>query len=233
MRLSGLAPLSLAFAAATASAEVQIRLAEGRVDLQATAAPLADVLDRLARQTGMKVVYEGPAPRFLVSLSLERRTPVEAVLGTLEGLGLNYALQLDPTGTRVQTLVMAGATSPSASFRSTATPVPTSRVVPPPISSADAIEDTEAFDEPVEEDLEPEPPPQVVPPPGGGIPIPGATPPPVPGLTGPGAPPFNPMPYSPFAGPTPGIPTPGPVLPPGLFPQPSPSPSPQGPSEPR
>ena len=233
MRPARLAVLPLFLAAGTASAEVQIRLVEGRVDVQATAAPLADVLDRLARQTGMKVVYEGPAPRFLVSVSLERRTPAEAVLATLEGLGLNYALQLDPTGTRVQTLVMAGATSPSASFRSTSTAAPVSRAMPPPISSADALDDTEMIEE-VEEPQEPEPPPQVVPPPGGGIPIPGATPLPVPGLTGSSGTgavktPFTPTPYSPFA---PGG-APGQVMPPGFFPQPSPSPSPPTPSEPR
>jgi hypothetical protein len=228
MRPAGLAALSLVLAAGTASAEVQIRLVEGRVNVHATAAPLADVLDRLARQTGMKITYEGPAPRFLVSLSLEGRTPAEAVLGTLEGLGLNYALQLDPSGTRVLTLVMAGAASPSSSSRSTATSTSPSRAIPPPISSADAVEEPEVFEEPAEEQGEPEPPPQVVPPPGGGIPLPGPTPPPVPGLKGPSPGPYTPTPYSPFA-PV----TPGPVMPPGLFPQPSPSPSPQAPSEPR
>jgi len=228
MRAAALVVWSLLLAAGTASADVQVRLVDGRVDVQATAAPLADVLDRIARQTGMKVVYEGPAPRFLVSLSLERRTPAEAVLGTLEGLGLNYALQLDATGTRIQTLVMAGATSPSASFRSTSTPAPVSRPVPPPISSADAVEEPEVYDEPVEEEKEPEAPPLVVPPPGGGIPLPGPTPLPIPGFPGQSPAPYAPTPFSPFA-----PATPGPVLPPGLFPPPSPSPGTQAPSEPR
>jgi hypothetical protein len=85
------------------------------VDLTATAAPLADVLDRLARQTGMKVVYEGPAPRQLVTLSLHGRTPAETVLAVFEGLGINYALVADATGARVQTLMVAGSAPASSS----------------------------------------------------------------------------------------------------------------------
>src|SRR5512144_471821 len=100
--------------AMTASAEVAVRVSGGRVDLTATAAPLADVLDRLARQTGMKVVYEGPAPRQLVTVSLHGRTPAETVLAVFAGLGLNYALVADSTGAGVQTLVVAGAATASA-----------------------------------------------------------------------------------------------------------------------
>lgn len=230
----------LLLAAGTASAEVVLRVTDGKVDVQATAAPLSDVLDRLARQTGMKVVYEGPVPRPLVSLSLERRTPAEALLGILEGLGLNYALQLDPTGTRVQTLVMTGAASPSSSFRATSAPAPAHRPVPPPVSAPDAVDDATDVEE-LEEDEAPQPAPQLVPPPG---PIPGvgtaapsAPPGPAPGLPG-GMPglygtgtpttPFTPTPYSPFGTASP-LPVPGLVQPPGPVPAATPSP----PSEPR
>ncbi len=107
MRLSA-ALVVLALASAPAAAEVAVRVSGGHVDLTATAAPLADVLDRLARQTGMKVVYEGAAPRQLVTLSLHGRTPTETVLAVFEGLGVNFALVADPSGSRVQTLVVAG-----------------------------------------------------------------------------------------------------------------------------
>ena len=100
--------LSLGLAAPLASAEVAVRVAGERVDVRATAAPLADVLDALAGKTGMEVVYEGSPPRQPVTLTLEGRTPAEAVLGILEGQGLNYALIADATGTRVQTLMVAG-----------------------------------------------------------------------------------------------------------------------------
>jgi hypothetical protein len=141
----------LALAASPASAEVVVRVSEGRVDLTATAAPLADVLDRLARQTGMKVVYEGPAPRQLVTLSLHGRTPAETVLAVFEGLGLNYAMVADSTGAGVQTLMVAGASSPTTASSSAAAAsrptVPNIRrpFGPPPGSSPESVEP--AFDE--------------------------------------------------------------------------------------
>ena len=78
------------------------------MDVRATAAPLAEVLDRLARTTGMKIVQQGVTPTMLLSLSLQGRTPAEAVFGVLEGLGLNYAFVLDASGNRIETLVLAG-----------------------------------------------------------------------------------------------------------------------------
>ncbi len=107
--------VALALASAPAAAEVVVRVSGGHVELTATAAPLADVLDRLARQTGMKVVYEGAAPRQLVTLSLHGRTPTETILSVFEGLGVNFALVADPSGSRVQTLVVAGTATASSS----------------------------------------------------------------------------------------------------------------------
>ena len=68
----------------------------------------------------MKVVYEGPAPRQLVTLSLHGRTPTETVLSVFEGLGVNFALVADPSGARVQTLVVAGTATASSSPSSAA-----------------------------------------------------------------------------------------------------------------
>jgi hypothetical protein len=104
---------------APAPAEVVVRVSGDRVDVSATGAPLAEVLDRLAKQTGMRIVYDGPVPRQLVTVSLRERSPAEAVLQLLEGLGLNYVLLGESGGTGVQTLLMAGsagaATPPPAS----------------------------------------------------------------------------------------------------------------------
>ena len=72
-----------------------MQVAGASVELAATAAPLAEVLDRLSRQTGMKVVYEGPAPRQLVTVTVRGRTPAQTVLAVLEGQGVNYALVTD------------------------------------------------------------------------------------------------------------------------------------------
>jgi hypothetical protein len=99
---------ALALLAAPVSAGVEVTAADGHVDVSAAQAPLADVLDHLARKTRMKVVYEGGAPRNPVTVELRGRTPAEAVLGVLEGLGLNYAIALDLSGTQVETLMIVG-----------------------------------------------------------------------------------------------------------------------------
>jgi hypothetical protein len=161
--------LFTALLAAPAAAEVTVRLlppqggGAPQVELAARAAPLAEVLDRLGRQIGMKVVYEGASPRQLVTLSLQGRSPVEAVLALLEGQGLNFALVSDTTGTRVETLLVAGSVPATAS----STPASSSRrtlpsagfrrpLTPPPGSGPDALdeeplEEEEPFDEPVVE----------------------------------------------------------------------------------
>jgi hypothetical protein len=148
MRLAA-ASLVVALVAAPASAEVAVRVSGGRVDLTATAAPVAEVLDRLARQTGMKVVYEGPAPRQLVTVSIHGRTPAETILAVFEGLGLNYAMTADATGTSVQTLMVAGAagaaaTASPAAGRPTVSPGIRRPFGPPPGSSPESVEP--AFD---------------------------------------------------------------------------------------
>jgi hypothetical protein len=99
-------------------AAVEVRVAGQSVDVQATNAPITEVLDRLSRQTQMKVVYEGAPPRQMVSLDLRGRTPVEVVVAALEGQGVNYAMSMDDTGTRVQTLLVTGTATSSAPSRS-------------------------------------------------------------------------------------------------------------------
>src|SRR6266852_4157115 len=93
-------------AAAVSGAETDVRRTGDKVEVHATTAPLTEVLDRVARQTGMKVVYDGPQPRARVSLSLPPVTPAQAVLSILEGQGLNFALRMDPSGTRIETLLL-------------------------------------------------------------------------------------------------------------------------------
>jgi hypothetical protein len=100
---------ALALLAAPLWAGVEITASDGRVDVTAAQAPLADVLDGLARKTRMKVVYDGATPRTPVTVDLRRRTPAEAVLEVLEGQGVNYMLALDISGTQVETLMIVGA----------------------------------------------------------------------------------------------------------------------------
>jgi hypothetical protein len=202
-----LRPLLLLLASAGgADPGVTVRLAQGRIDVAAARTPLADVLDQVARQTGMKVVYEGPAPRQLVTLALVGRSPAEAVSAILEGQGLNYALILDATATRVEKLLVTGPT-PTGPSRAVA-------VAPRHVPLPDP--------EPEPEDLPEEPPP--VPEPAPPVPVEAPTPPSGPT---PGAQPF------PTAGPLPpGMSVVPPVLPPappgptpfGPTPQPTPTP---------
>ena len=201
-------------AGSAAGAEINIRVAEGRVDLSTNAAPVADVLERLSKQTGMKVVYEGSPPRQLVSVSLAGRTPAEAVVGLLEGLGLNYMLLGDPSGARVQTLMMGGAAPATPSARPVSAS-PSSR--PAPGSSPDADEAEEPEEEP--EPAAPNPAPTRTLPSG----LPGTPPalptPTLPGATFPGVTPSSLPPgstMSPFPG--------GPLVPrPVVLPTPQPA----------
>ena len=89
--------------------------ADNRVDVQATNAPLSEILDGLARQLKVKIVYEGPPPRQLLTVDLKGRTPAEAFLAIVEGQGLAYAFAMDKSGTKVESVLMAGGNNaPSA-----------------------------------------------------------------------------------------------------------------------
>jgi len=122
-----LAACGLLLAVSAPAAEIDVRAtAGGRVSLKVNAAPLSEVLDRLARQTGMKVVYDGVPPRAIVrGRQVENATPAEAVTDVLEGLGVSYALRLDATGAKVDTLLVLGAT------RSATAPAAPRPTVPP------------------------------------------------------------------------------------------------------
>jgi hypothetical protein len=226
------------FVAAPAAAEVTVRVlpaspgAAAQVELTARAAPLSEVLDRLSRQIGMKVVYEGASPRQLVTVTLHGRTPAETVLGLLEGTGVNFALQADASGARVETLLVAGS-APQTASASGAAPAPPSgrsvspgfrRPITPPASGPDVIEEDDPED--LEEDLaEPAAPEEVAPQPdpnAGNQPA-GTMPPP------PGNMPTPSFPVSPFA-PQPYTPQPFPPVPPGA-PVGAGSPQPQQPPQ--
>jgi hypothetical protein len=97
----------LTFSAAGAE-EVGVRVRDdGRVDVRATAAPLASVLGRLAALTEMTVAYQGPPPGRLVTLEISAACQAEAVRDVLERSGADYAASTDSSGTRVLTLVVA------------------------------------------------------------------------------------------------------------------------------
>jgi hypothetical protein len=90
--------------AVPARADVHVHRGLEQLDVQATAAPLTDVLEGIARETGMKVIYDGSPRRVLVSVRIRARTEREAVSALLYGLGLNYAWRTDTQRRRVETL---------------------------------------------------------------------------------------------------------------------------------
>jgi hypothetical protein len=248
MRAEG-AWLALTLLAAPAAADVTVRVTPpvgataAQVELVATKAPLNEVLDRLARQIGMKVVYEGSSPRQLVTLSLQGRSPAATVLAVLEGQGVNFALLSDPSGAGVQTLLVTGVTPSTGASTATSLggqggqPVGVMRrPSAPPASGPDAMgveeEDAEE-EEPLEQPAVNEPQataPEVGGPAGAGGPqgqpaTPGAVPVPTP--RPPMAQPTSPYPVSPFA------PQPFPPLPPGVPGAATPQPTqPQEPTSP-
>lgn len=117
MRRAAPFALALLLSPALLQAGVEVRRNGDGLDVSAVSAPVSEVLDGIARETKMKVVYEGGTPRTPVTVTLRSRTPEQAVVGVLEGLGLNFALVLDSTGTRVDTLMMVGAARPSGASR--------------------------------------------------------------------------------------------------------------------
>jgi hypothetical protein len=105
--------------------DVGTSVQEGRITVRASRAPIADVLDRLAATTGMRVVYDGARPRALVTVNGTWDTLVEAVMAVMQGSGMNYAFITDPSGTRIATLVVTerNAAAGEAAARSSG-PVP-------------------------------------------------------------------------------------------------------------
>ena len=194
MRIPAAVALLLLASTSAHSGTVEVRSTEGGLDVRADAAPLADVLERISRQTGMKVVYDGAPTRTPVTATLERASAVEAVLSLLEGQGVSYALIMDPSGTKVETLMLV---APSSGGVARSTPAaPARRQAPlrlpePPIEEPE-LEEPVAVQEELAPDAQPGPEE-----PGADAPDSAATPYPVS--------PFAPQPVLPF-GPAPGQP---------------------------
>jgi hypothetical protein len=148
MRILALGAL-LAVAVAGSAEEIDVKATPaGRLSLKVTASPLSEVLDRLARQTGMKVIYDGAPPRTVVRFrQVEDVTPADAVANVLEGLGVSYALRLDSTGAKVDTLLVIAATKAAGSASSRPNP-PSPRL--PGLASVPLPVDDDAEDEPSE-----------------------------------------------------------------------------------
>jgi hypothetical protein len=108
MRVRWLIPVALVALPTSVPAEVYVKAQKDRITVRAQREPLARVLAGIARETGLAVTYQSPAPNTLVSLTLENVTPQEAVMRLFEGQGLNYIFTLDPTQSKVAMLIITG-----------------------------------------------------------------------------------------------------------------------------
>jgi hypothetical protein len=98
--------------------------ADGRIDLSTRGAPLAEVLRCLVERAEFRLEYDGPAPRQTVSVDLRGESLAGAVESLLEGLGIDYLLGRDPTGTRVERLIIFGSSRAAEPSRGSGRPSP-------------------------------------------------------------------------------------------------------------
>jgi hypothetical protein len=132
VRKTAILTLAIMLAARFAAAQTEVRRVGDTLDVRATAAPVSEVLDRIARETGMKVTYDGSPPRARVSVTLTGVTPAQAVLRVLEGQGLNYALRMDARAVRIEALLMvagSGAGTGTIPPPTPARPIPGTRQI--------------------------------------------------------------------------------------------------------
>jgi len=108
-------PLLIVSGPPSGFADLDIQAKNGLLTLRARGVPLTDVLQSLSRQTGLRVVYEGPRPSHLITANIEELPEVEALSRLFEGLGVNYAYQSDASGQRVELLIVSGSTPPDPS----------------------------------------------------------------------------------------------------------------------
>ena len=129
-------------AAPDVRAAVDVRVSGNTVDVQATNTPLSEILDGLARQLKIKIIYEGPPPRQPLTVDLKGRTPAEAFLALVEGQGLTYALAMDKTGSRVETVLMAGGNNAPSAKAGPAPPVRPERPMRESVVAEEPVDDS-------------------------------------------------------------------------------------------
>jgi hypothetical protein len=94
----------LARAAQPAPIVIQIR--GERIDIQADNTPLVQILNGVAWEAKMKIVYDAPPPQDPVTVNIKNATLSQAITDLLHGHGLIYVAKMDAAGTRVDTLVL-------------------------------------------------------------------------------------------------------------------------------
>jgi hypothetical protein len=156
--------LLLLLPAAQDPPDLAVQAEGGRVTVRARLVPLKKVLDRIAQETGVEVVYNGPEPSPLITVTIEDQPEREVLPRLLEGLGLNHALQMDASGDHVEILIIneafgAGPASARSGGR-------TARRTPPPQAQPLGAVDEDPLEELAPDEVPPDP--DELPPFGGG-----------------------------------------------------------------
>jgi len=103
-----LALLSAVFLLAPPAApRLEVSASDGRLTIRATATPLADILDEVARKTGMAVVFETARPRQPVTANIQSLPEEEAIARLLHGQPVSWGVKLSANRRRVERLVLA------------------------------------------------------------------------------------------------------------------------------
>lgn len=100
--------LALLLLADYPSPRAEVRVAGGRVTIEARNVPLSQLLDRISEASGMTVTYEGERPSTPVTVNVEGLSEVAAVLQLMEGLGISYFIRTDASGSGVDVLIISG-----------------------------------------------------------------------------------------------------------------------------
>jgi hypothetical protein len=132
MRVLILTSMLAAGAVSSVHAGADVQVKEGLVSIRAAGTPLADVLERLQEQTGMKVIYDGPRPQQAVGIAIEDQTLTAAISTLLDPQGIKYAIALNSAGTQVATLLITTSTPPRPPAR------PDTPAAPAPLPAEDS-----------------------------------------------------------------------------------------------
>jgi hypothetical protein len=88
------------------TAPISIEIHGERVNIRAEKVPLVQILNGVAWESKMKIVYDTAPPQVLVSVDIKGATLSDAITELLQGHGLLYMAKMDPSGTRVETLLL-------------------------------------------------------------------------------------------------------------------------------
>jgi hypothetical protein len=115
-------------------APIQIQIRGERIDIQADNTPLVQILNGVAWEAKMKIIYDAPPPLDPVTVNIKDATLSQAITDLLHGHGLIYVAKMDAAGTRVETLVLTSGNPGEVHINNDEPPPPEGEVpVEPPV----------------------------------------------------------------------------------------------------